>query len=133
MTKQVLRKAQRAVESKSGKALLRKRGEHLERSFAHMLDHGGLRRATLRGKENLTKRQIAAAMVYDLSLLMRKVFGYGTPKQWLAQGLFAASFWLLTLMRRRRQLFRSQMLFQSGFGRVRQSFPVVPQLAIPTR
>lgn len=48
MTKQVLRKARRAVDSKSGKALLRKRGEHLERSFAHVLDHGGLRLATLR-------------------------------------------------------------------------------------
>ena len=50
---QPLHKAKRAVKSKSGKALLRKRGEHLERSFAHVLDHGGLRRTTLRGIENL--------------------------------------------------------------------------------
>ena len=87
VTRQTLSKAKRAVKSKSGKALLKKRGEHLERSFAHVLDHGGLRRATLRGVENLTKRQIAAAMTYDLSLLMRKVFGYGTPKQWAAQSV----------------------------------------------
>jgi transposase len=87
VTRQTLNKAKRAVKSKSGKALLRKRGEHLERSFAHVLDHGGLRRATLRGKENLTKRQIAAAMTYDLSLLMRKIFGFGTPKQWAAQSV----------------------------------------------
>lgn len=87
VTRQTLGKAKRAVRSKSGKALLRKRGEHLERSFAHVLDHGGLRRATLRGKENLTKRQIAAAMTYDLSLLMRKIFGFGTPKQWVAQSV----------------------------------------------
>ena len=85
VTRQTLRKAQVAVESKSGKALLRKRGEHLERSFAHVLDHGGLRRATLRGTENLTKRITAAALVYDLSLLMRKLFGFGTPKQWAAK------------------------------------------------
>lgn len=84
VTRQTLNKAKRAVTSKSGKALLKKRGEHLERSFAHVLDQGGLRRATLRGVENLTKRQIAAAMTYDLSLLMRKVFGFGTPKQWAA-------------------------------------------------
>jgi transposase len=83
-TRKTLARAKRAVESKSGKALLRKRGEHLERSFAHLLDHGGMRRATLRGKENLTKRHIAAALTYNLSLLMRKLFGHGTPKQWLA-------------------------------------------------
>jgi hypothetical protein len=48
----VLRRAQRAVTSASGKKLLRKRGEHLERGFCHVLDHGGRRRATLRGCEN---------------------------------------------------------------------------------
>jgi hypothetical protein len=85
-TREVLTKARRAVESQSGKALLRKRGEHLERGFAHLLDHGGMRRATLRGRENLTKRHIAAALTYNLSLLMRKLFGHGTPKQWLAAG-----------------------------------------------
>ena len=83
-TRETLSRAKRAVESKSGKELLRKRGEHLERSFAHLLDHGGMRRATLRGNENLNKRHIAAALTYNLSLLMRKLFGHGTPKQWLA-------------------------------------------------
>lgn len=87
VTRQTLNSARRAVKSKSGKALLKRRGEHLERSFAHVLDHGRLRRATLRGAENLTKRQIAAAMAYDLSLLMRKIFGFGTPKQWAAMSL----------------------------------------------
>lgn len=80
----VLSKARRAVKSKSGKALLRKRGEHLERSFCHVLDHGSLRRATLRGRENLTKRQLGGALAYNLSLLMRHLLGQGTPKQWLA-------------------------------------------------
>ena len=80
----VLWRARRAVKSKSGKSLLRKRGEHLERSFCHVLDHGGLRRATLRGRENLTKRQLGAALTYNLSLLMRHLIGHGTPKQWLA-------------------------------------------------
>lgn len=56
----VLNKARRAVRSRRGKALLRKKGEHLERSFCHVLDHGVLRRATLRGVENLTKRQLGA-------------------------------------------------------------------------
>ena len=79
-----LRRASRATRSASGKALLRKRGEHLERSFCHLLDHGGLRRATLRGCQKLTKRQLGAAMTYNLSLLLRQLFGVGTPKQALA-------------------------------------------------
>ncbi len=49
-----------------------------------MLDHGGLRRATLRGELNLTKRQLGAALTYNLSLLLRHLTGTGTPKQWLA-------------------------------------------------
>ena len=44
---------------------------HLERSFEHLLDEGGLRRATLQGTENLTKRYKIAAACFNLSLLMR--------------------------------------------------------------
>lgn len=86
VVRQVLHKAKHAVGSKSGKALLRKRGEHLERSFCHVLDHGKHRRATLRGRKNLTKRQLAAAFTHNLSVLMRHLTGHGTPKQWLAAG-----------------------------------------------
>lgn len=94
MTRQTLNKARRVAESKSGKGLLRKRGEHIERSFAHVLDRGGMRRATLRGTENLTKWLTATALTYNFSLLMRKCFGFGTPKQWVAQArLF--DWWLL--------------------------------------
>jgi hypothetical protein len=63
---------------------LRKRGMHLERSFEHVLDEGGMRRATLRGKENLTKRHKIAAACFNLSLLLRTLLGVGTPKQWTA-------------------------------------------------
>lgn len=94
VTRRTLRKAEVAVQSKSGKALLKKRGEHLERSFAHVLDQGGMRRATLRGTENLTKRLTAAALAFDLSLLMRTLFGFGTPKQWVAKARLLV-WWLL--------------------------------------
>ena len=78
--RQALHRAARAVKSQSGKALLRKRGMHLERGFEHILDQGGLRRATLKGTENLTKcYQIAAACI-NLSLLMRTLLRVGTPK-----------------------------------------------------
>jgi hypothetical protein len=49
-----------------------------------VLDHGGLRRATVRGCENLTKRHLIAALSFNLSLLLRTMFGSGTTKQWLA-------------------------------------------------
>ena len=45
-----------------------------------------MRRATLRGWENLNKRYKLAAAFYNLSQLMRKLFGFGTPKQMAALG-----------------------------------------------
>jgi transposase len=92
--------ARRSVKSESGKELLRRRGMHIERSFAHILDCGGMRRATLRGWENLNKRYKLAAAFYNLSQLMRKLFGFGTPKQLVALGplLFLHLNYLLTLV-----------------------------------
>jgi transposase len=91
--------ARRSVKSQSGKALLRRRGMHIERSFAHILDCGGMRRTTLRGWENLNKRYKLAAAFYNLSQLMRKLFGIGTPKQLAALGrlLFLQLTWFLML------------------------------------
>jgi transposase len=82
--RKALHRAACAVKSQSGKALLRKRGMHLERSFEHVLDEGGLRRATLKGTDNLAKRHKIAAACFNLSLLMRTLLGVGTPKQWMA-------------------------------------------------
>ena len=82
--RQSLARAQRSVSSKYGRKLLRKRGQHIERSFAHVLDAGGMRRATLRGLENLNKRHQIAAACYNLSQLLRQLYGIGTPKQWAA-------------------------------------------------
>jgi Transposase DDE domain len=71
--------------------------QHIERSFAHVLDAGGMRRATLRGLENLNKRHQIAAACYNLSQLLRRLYGIGTPKQWRASlALFLAS--MLTLV-----------------------------------
>jgi len=86
----VVRRAKRSARSKSGKALLRRRGRHIERTFAHILDAGGARRTTLRGLANLNKRFKFAAAIYNLSQLMRELLGIGTPKQWAAgtKGLF---------------------------------------------
>ena len=74
-------RARRSVKSGYGKRLLRRRGMHIERSFAHILDQGGMRRTTLRGQHNLDKRYKIAAATYNLSQLMRHLFGIGTSKQ----------------------------------------------------
>ncbi len=41
-----------------GKSLLRRRGELVERSFAHCYETGGMRRTHLRGHTNILKRQL---------------------------------------------------------------------------
>jgi transposase len=94
--------ARRSTKSTSGKDLLRRRGMHIERSFAHILDCGGMRRTTLRGWENLNKRFKLAAAFYNLSQLMRKLFGIGTPKQLAASGrlLFLQFAYLLAVIAR---------------------------------
>jgi transposase len=76
-----VRAARRTVRSKTGQALLARRGELLERSFQHVLDCGGARRTTLRGRENILKRYLIQAACANLSLLMRSILGFGTPKQ----------------------------------------------------
>jgi len=98
--KKAVQAAGRSVKSKSGKDLLRRRGMHIERSFAHILDCGGMRRTTLRGWENLNKRFKLAAAFYNLSQLMRKLFGIGTPKQLAARGrlLFLQFTYLLAVI-----------------------------------
>jgi transposase len=78
------RHARRSSGSKSGKQLLKKRGMHLERSFAHLLDAGGARRTTLRVFKNFNTRLKVSAAIYNLSQLMRKLWAVGTPKQWAA-------------------------------------------------
>jgi hypothetical protein len=76
--------AERAVTSESGKLLLKRRAEFVERSFEHTLDSGGARQTTLRGRENIRKRYLVQAACANLSLLMRRLTGIGTPKQALA-------------------------------------------------
>jgi transposase len=72
----------RRVRGEYGKSLLRRRGELVERSFAHCYETGGMRRTHLRGHENILKRQLVHVGAFNLSLILRKVLGAGTPRQW---------------------------------------------------
>jgi len=70
----------RRIRGVRGKRLLRRRGELLERPFAHLYETGGLRRTHVRGHENVLKRLLVHASAFNLGLLMRRLFGIGTPR-----------------------------------------------------
>ena len=70
----------RRVRGERGQRIMRRRGEYVERSFAHMYDTGGLRRTHLRGHQNILKRLLVHAGAFNLGLLMRKALGRGTPR-----------------------------------------------------
>jgi transposase len=63
-----------------GKVLMRRRGEVIERGFAHMLDTGGMRRTHLRHHDNIAKRILVHVAGFNLGLLMRRCFGVGKPR-----------------------------------------------------
>jgi hypothetical protein len=70
----------RRISSERGKALQRRRGELLERSFAHAYETGGMRRTHLRGRENILKRLLIHLGAFNLGLVMRQLIGKGTPR-----------------------------------------------------
>jgi len=124
--KKAVQAARRSTKSTSGKDLLRRRGMHIERSFAHILDCGGMRRTTLRGWENLNKRFKLAAAIYNLSQLMRKLIGIGTPKQLAARGrlLFLQFTYVLAVIAR--------IVHQYTSARIRISFATQEIFSITT-
>src|SRR6266702_4112813 len=91
----------RRIRGEHGKQLLRRRGELVERSFAHAYETGGMRRAHLRGRDNVLKRMLIHVGGFNLSLVMRKLLGKGTPRG--LQGLSAETlllrirFWVAVL------------------------------------
>jgi len=70
----------RRIRGARGRRLLRKRGELLERPFAHCYETGGMRRTHLRGHSNILKRLLIHVGAGNLGLLMRRLFGFGTPR-----------------------------------------------------
>jgi transposase len=71
----------RRIRGDRGKRLLRLRGERVERSFAHLYETGGMRRTHLRGHPNILKRLLIHAAGFNLSLILRRVLGVGTPRR----------------------------------------------------
>jgi transposase len=92
----------RRIRGEHGKELLRRRGELVERSFAHAYETGGMRRVHLRGRDNILKRVLIHLGGFNLSLVMRQLLGKGTPRG--LQGLSADAvlaflrLWIVVLM-----------------------------------
>lgn len=70
----------RRIRGERGKDLLRRRGELLERPFAHALETGAMRRTYLRRHRNILKRVLVHVAGLNLGLLMRTLFGVGKPR-----------------------------------------------------
>lgn len=70
----------RRVSGAQGRRLSRWRSERCERTFAHVCETGGGRRAWVRGTEEVAKLYRLRCAAYNLGLLLRKVFGLIKPR-----------------------------------------------------
>lgn len=95
----------RRVTGDRGKQLLRRRGEVVERTFAHLCETGGGRRTWLRGLEKVTKRYQVLTLSHNLGLILRNLLGTAKPRAFsLAQTLWALPHAIQTLSQSVRQL-----------------------------
>ena len=81
----------RRIRGERGRRLMRKRGEVIERSFAHCYETGGMRRTHLRGSGNILKRLLVHVAGFNLGLVMRAWVGIGKPRR--VQDGLAAGVW----------------------------------------
>jgi transposase len=87
----------RRVRSARSKTLQRRRSELVERSFAHVCQTGGARRCWLHGLLKVSKRYLLQVAARNLGLIMRKLFGMGTPRGLQKEGGAASLMHLLML------------------------------------
>ena len=100
----------RRVQGDYGKQLLKKRGELIERSFAHIYNTGGMRRTHLRKHPNILKRQLIHIGAFNLSLILRRLMGAGTPREWRdrSAAVFLALWALMAALQGRKWSIRGQ-------------------------
>ncbi len=80
----------RRVRGRKGRRLNRWRSERCERTFAHVCETGGGRRAWVRGQINVSKVHTLKCAAFNLGLLLRKVWGFRKPRNAPAAVLFWA-------------------------------------------
>ena len=94
----------RRIRGNRGRRLQRRRGELVERPFAHQYETGGLRRVWVRGHENVRKRVLIQAAGCNLGLLLRRLTGVGTPRSLQGRTLSAICGLIGCLIDRRERL-----------------------------
>ncbi len=107
----------RRVRGKRGKRLGRLRSEYTERSFAHTCETGGARRSRLRGLIDVAKRYLMYVAGRNLGVIMRALFGMGTPKSLQTEGEAspcAVLGWLQLLGQRLRRLWTDSAVYLTG-------------------
>jgi transposase len=87
----------RRVRGTRSKTLQRRRSELVERSFAHVCETGGARRCWLHGMLKVSKRYLLQVAARNLGLIMRKLFGMGTPRGLQKEGGATSLAYLLML------------------------------------
>ena len=107
----------RRVKGNRGKALQRKRSELPERSFAHVCETGGGRRTWIRGLEEINKRYLIQVAARNLGLILRRLYGVGTPRSLQGEGYSLISASLERLGALMRPVWAITSLFQRPVGR----------------
>jgi transposase len=118
----------RRIRGQRGKGLLRKRGELVERTFAHCYETGGMRRTHLCGHLKILKRLLIHVAGFNLGLVMRQLLGIGKPRR-VQDELAAAFSALLGLLFGLRGLLRAIGNHRDRFW----SVPTIPAAQLPAR
>src|SRR5208283_4949271 len=95
---QAFRANRQRVRGKKGRRLNRWRSERCERTFAHVCETGGGRRAWVRGQTNVSKTHTLKCAAYNLGLLLRKIWGLRKPRnadEGVWGGFLAGLAWLM--------------------------------------
>jgi transposase len=140
--KRLVHANRRRIKGRRGRKLMRKRGELLERPFAHIYTTGGMRRTHLRRHDNILKRLLIQVAGFNLGLLMRKLIGVGSPRS--LQGRLRAFLLLLIavlsrlVVAARGAAAKTELLnatrgdFVTGAVRHPRRVSIVPKLAFTT-
>ena len=121
----------RRIRGDRGQKLRKKRGEYVERSFAHGYDTGGMRRTHLREHPNILKRLLIHVAGFNLGLVMRRLFGVGTARglQGMCGRVLAVVLAFWAVLRRTllpRELHLALCGIENRFERLAPSTPPLP-------
>lgn len=118
--KQAVYANRRRVRGEHGKRLQRRRGEKIERNFAHQFDTGGMDRLWVRGLENVHKKLLIQAAACNLALLMRSIYGTGKPRA-AHDAWHKAIFAILGFIKAVDTFYQSQSVYSGYLVRLRRT------------